>query len=144
MKKRLTCAFIVATLLLAGCTKGPAPAQLAEADYGPFPQNYAVAIKNALTAKGAFTERSELSFSGEPQQTYNHKGEGFVFGWGGTVALYDNIPRDAVNSGLDSYLELPDGRYFFLLDRYFYFFRDNRLLLLHKESEVPGFLKEPF
>lgn len=144
MKKRPARAFIFIILLLAGCIKGPTAVQLADADYGPFPQGYATVIKTALTAKGVFTERSELSFAEEPQRTYKHKSEGFVFGWGGTVALYDIIPRDAVNSGLDSYLELPDGRYLFLVDKYFYFFRDDRLLLLHKESELPGFLEEPF
>lgn len=144
MKKRPARAFIVIILLLAGCIKAPTAVQLAEADYGPFPQGYATAIKNALSARGVFTERSMLSFGEGPQQTYKHKGEEIIFGWGGTVGLYDRIPKDAVNSGLDSYRELPDGQDLFLLDRYFYFFRDGRLLLLHRESEVPAFPEGPF
>ena len=79
----------VSSLLLSGCAKAPSGADLMEADYGRYPDNFEELIRDEINKHFFDPYSAVVKIESGPSQMYHAKpfGAKTDFGWGGIVSI---------------------------------------------------------
>ena len=90
MKKSfLLLSMLLIVALFSACHKQPTLAEMAQADYGPYPEKYDQLIKDKMITMLYDPYSAQYHFQGTPTKRYVSKpfGGGIEYGWGGVVLV---------------------------------------------------------
>jgi len=79
MKNILVILFVVISLI--GCAMPPTASELANADYGPYPNDYEQIIRAQLNMTLKDPESARINFLRQPQSGWNGIGGTIKYGW---------------------------------------------------------------